>query len=122
MAGPGLLEGPGLAFCGPTPVVNASGSRGNVSNKRKWGSFMVKRIFAGLGLLAVIAVFASQAFAVEGVSERAQRKKMEAQKYPQQASEALQNHNPDLAIELFTKAIESKAFNDQPQTIGDLYY
>ena len=30
--------------------------------------------------------------------------------------------NPDLAIELFTKAIESRAFKDQPQTMGELYF
>jgi len=83
---------------------------------------MVKRLIGFLGLLAIVVSLSAQAFAVEGVSERQARKKMEAQKYPQQASEALQAKNPDLAIELFTKAIDSKAFNDQPQTIGELYF
>ncbi|MCE9521488.1 MAG: tetratricopeptide repeat protein [Alphaproteobacteria bacterium] len=83
---------------------------------------MLKRFLVVLGLLAIVSSYAAPAYAVEGVSERQARKKLEAQKYPQQASEALQNNNPDLAIELFTKAIESKAFNDQPQTIGELYY
>jgi len=83
---------------------------------------MVKRLLAVLGVLTVVVSLAAPAFAVEGVSERQARKRLEAQKYPQQATEALQNNNPDLAIELFTKAIDSKAFNDQPQTIGELYY
>lgn len=83
---------------------------------------MVKRLFASLGLLIVVVALAAPAFAVEGVAERQQRKKMEAQKYPQQAVEALQSNNPDLAIELFTKALDSKAFKDQPQTIGEIYF
>jgi len=60
------------------------------------------------------------AFAVEGVAERRARKAAEAQKYPQQATEALQQNNPDRAIELFTKAIESKTFTDQ--NLGELYF
>ena len=44
-------------------------------------------------------------------------------KYPQSSvQEALQAKNPDLAIELFTKAIDSRAFKDQPQTMGELYF
>jgi tetratricopeptide (TPR) repeat protein len=72
--------------------------------------------------MAVVFVFAAPSFAVEGVAERQERKRMEAQKYPQQATEALQNNNPDLAIDLFTKALDSKAFKDQPQTIGEIYF
>jgi tetratricopeptide (TPR) repeat protein len=47
---------------------------------------------------------------------------MEAQKYPNQALEALNNNNPDLAIELFTKAIDSRAFNDQPDAMANIYF
>jgi tetratricopeptide (TPR) repeat protein len=83
---------------------------------------MVKRILAFLGMLTIIAAIAIPAFAVEGVSERQARKKIEAQKYPNQAQEALQNNNPDLAIELFTKAIDSRAFVDQPQTMGNIHF
>jgi len=85
---------------------------------------MVKRFFASLLMTIMVATIAvpTPAFAVEGVSERQQRKKLEAQKYPNQAQEALNNNNPDLAIELFTKAIDSRAFNDQPDAMGNLYF
>ncbi len=112
----GPLKGLGLAFFGSLGFPSA------LLEKTDLGFLMVKRLIGFLGLLVVIVSLAAPAFAVEGVSERQARKKMEAQKYPQQAQEALQNKNPDLAIELFTKAIDSKAFNDQPQTIGELYF
>ena len=83
---------------------------------------MMKRILAALGLLAVLASLTLPAFAIEDLATRQAHKKLEAQKYPQQASEALKNNNPDLAIELFTKAIDSKAFKDQPQTLGEIYF
>ena len=83
---------------------------------------MMKRLVTVLGLMAMVFVFAAPSFAVEGVAERQARKRQEAQQYPQKAQEALQNNNPDLAIEFFTKAIDSKAFNDQPQTIGIIYF
>ena len=83
---------------------------------------MMKRLVTVLGLMAMVFVFAAPSFAVEGVAERQARKRQEAQQYPQKAQEALQNNNPDLAIEFFTKAIDSKAFNDQPQTIGKIYF
>ncbi len=85
---------------------------------------MVKRFFASLLMTIMVATIAmpAPAFAVEGVSERQQRKKLEAQKYPNQAQEALNNNDPDLAIELFTKAIDSRAFNDQPDTMGNLFF
>lgn len=83
---------------------------------------MVKRILAFLGMMTMVAAIALPAFAVEGVSERQARKKLEAQKYPFQASEALNNNDPDRAIELFTKAIDSRAFNDQPDALGNIYF
>lgn len=81
---------------------------------------MAMRLFTVLGLLVVIGAMAVQALAVEGVSERQARKRMEAQKYPNQAQEALQAGNVDRAIELFTKAIDSKAFKDQQ--LGEIYF
>jgi tetratricopeptide (TPR) repeat protein len=83
---------------------------------------MVKRLLVVLGLLTIVVSLAAPSFAVEGVAERQARKRQEAQKLPHEASEALQAKNPDLAIELFTKAIDSKAFKDQPQTMGELYF
>jgi tetratricopeptide (TPR) repeat protein len=83
---------------------------------------MVKRFLASLGVLAVVVAMAAPAFGVEDIATRRARKKIEAQQYPSQASEALQDKNPDLAIELFTKAIDSRAFDDQPQTLGEIYY
>jgi tetratricopeptide (TPR) repeat protein len=85
---------------------------------------MVKRFFVSLVMAAMAAaiVLPTTSYAVEGVSERQQRKKLEAQKYPNQAQEALNDNNPDLAIELFTKAINSRAFDDQPDTIGNIYF
>jgi tetratricopeptide (TPR) repeat protein len=70
--------------------------------------------------MATIALPAP-AFAVEGVSERQQRNSSK-HKNPNQAQEALNNNNPDLAIELFTKSINSRAFNDQPDAMGNLYF
>jgi tetratricopeptide (TPR) repeat protein len=85
---------------------------------------MVKRFLVSLMMTAMVAaiVLPTTSYAVEGVSERQQRKKIEAQKYPNQAQEALNNNNPDLAIELFTKAINSRAFDDQPDAIGNIYF
>jgi tetratricopeptide (TPR) repeat protein len=83
---------------------------------------MLKKILVVLGFLVVGVSLAAPAYAVEGVAERQARKRAEAQKLPHEASEALRNGNPDLAIELFTKAIDSRAFKDQPQTMGELYF
>jgi tetratricopeptide (TPR) repeat protein len=83
---------------------------------------MVKRILAALGMMIMVAAIALPALAVEGVAERKARKKIEAQKYPNQAQEAMNNNQPDLAIELFTKAIDSRAFDDQPDALGNIYF
>lgn len=83
---------------------------------------MVRRLFAFLGLIVVTAALTMPALAVEGVSERQARKRAEAQKYPQEAAEAMQKGETDRAIELFTKAIDSRAFKDQPSTMGELYF
>jgi tetratricopeptide (TPR) repeat protein len=83
---------------------------------------MIKRILIVLTMATAAVAIAAPSFAVEGVSERATRKKQEAQKLPFQAQEAMNNNNPDLAIELYTKAIDSKAFKDQPDTMGNLHF
>lgn len=83
---------------------------------------MVKRLFAFLGLVIMTAALTMPALAVEGVSERQARKRAEAQKYPQMATEAMEKGNVDEAIEYFTKAIDSRAFKDQPSTMGELYF
>jgi tetratricopeptide (TPR) repeat protein len=83
---------------------------------------MIKRILIVLTMATVAVAIATPSFAVEGVSERATRKKQEAQKLPFQAQEAMNANNPDLAIELYTKAIDSKAFKDQPDTMGNLHF
>lgn len=83
---------------------------------------MLKRLVAGFGAAIILVALTLPSFAVEGVSERQERKKREAQAYPQQATEALQNNDPDRAIDLFTKAIDSRAFKDQPETMGELYF
>jgi len=83
---------------------------------------MIKRILVVLTMATAAVAIALPAIAVEGIAERQARKKQEAQKLPYQAQEALANNNPDLAIELFTKAIDSRAFNDQPDAMGNLYF
>jgi tetratricopeptide (TPR) repeat protein len=85
---------------------------------------MVKRFLVSLVMatMAAAIVLPTTSYAVEGVSERQQRKKIEAQKLPNQAQEALNNNDPDRAIELFTKAIQSRAFDDQPDALGNLYF
>ena len=83
---------------------------------------MLKRLLAAVGVITILAALTLPSFAVEGVQERQERKRREAQAYPQQGVEALQKNDPDRAIEMFTKAIDSRAFNDQPQTLGEIYF
>jgi tetratricopeptide (TPR) repeat protein len=83
---------------------------------------MLKRIFAGLAAVALVAALASPAMALDSPSERRARQKVEAQKLPLQADEAMKANNFDKAIELYTKAIESRAFDDQPHTMGNLHF
>jgi tetratricopeptide (TPR) repeat protein len=83
---------------------------------------MFKRILAGLGVVTIIAALVLPAIALELPAERRARQQAAAQKLPQQADEAMKANNFDKAIELYTKAIESKAFDEQPQTIGNLYF
>jgi tetratricopeptide (TPR) repeat protein len=83
---------------------------------------MLKRVLLVLGLLTITASFTLPAFAVEGVAERQARKRAEAQQLPNQALEALQAKEFDRAIELYTKAINSGAFKDQPDALGAMYF
>jgi tetratricopeptide (TPR) repeat protein len=82
---------------------------------------MSNRLLSACAAFCLVAALSSQAFA-EGVNERRERKAKEAQKYPSQASEALQKNNPDLAIELFNKSLSSGAFNSQPQMLGEIHF
>lgn len=92
------------------------------SKNKALGLHMLKRLAAGIGAIVILAALTLPSLAVEGAAERQERKKREAQKFPQQASEAYQKGNDDLAIELFTKAIDSRAFKDQPETLGEIYF
>ncbi len=83
---------------------------------------MTKRILAILGYAAIIAAFAVQALASGLPSERRAEKKIQLQKVPYQAEEAIQKKDYDRAIELFSKAIDSGAFTDEPHTMGRLYF
>lgn len=83
---------------------------------------MVKRFLLVLSLLAVLPALTLPSYAVEDVATRQARKRAEAQQLPNQALEALQAKDFDRAIELYTKAINSGAFKDQPDTIGALYF
>ncbi len=86
---------------------------------------MLKQILAALSIVTVITAFAVPllpASAMEGPAERRARMKVEAQKYPNEANEAMKASDFDKAIALYTKAIDSKAFDDQPQALGNIYF
>jgi tetratricopeptide (TPR) repeat protein len=83
---------------------------------------MLKQSLAGLGAVALVVVFALSALAADLPSERRAKKKADLQKVPHQAEEAVMEKNYDRAIELFTKAIDSRAFEDEPHTMGRLYF
>lgn len=83
---------------------------------------MVRRILAVLGAATFVAALSMQAFAAGLPSERRTEKKIQLQKLPSQAQEAVQRKDYDRAIELFTKVINSNAFTDEPHTMADLYF
>jgi tetratricopeptide (TPR) repeat protein len=83
---------------------------------------MIKRILAAFGALAVIAALTIPAFAIGTASDRQEQKRREAEQLPYLAQQALVDKKYDDAIEMFTKAIDSRAFNKQPHTLGQLYY
>ena len=83
---------------------------------------MLKRILAGLGAVIIVASIALPALAIEGAAERRERQKREALTLPSKAEQAMNASKFDEAIELYTKAIDSGAFNGQPDTIGNLYF
>lgn len=70
----------------------------------------------------MIGAMITPASAIEDAGMRRERQKREAQNYPNAALEAYNKKDYDLAIELYTKAIDSGAFRSQPETIGQLYY
>lgn len=83
---------------------------------------MLTRILAGIGAVTIIASLAIPALALETPTERRERQKLEATKLPGEAEEAARAGNWDKAIELYTKAIESRVYKDDPQTTGNLYF
>lgn len=83
---------------------------------------MAKRMFAILTAAALVGAFSMQAFAVDMPSERRAAKKIQLQRLPHQAEEAVQQKEYDRAIELFSRVIDSKAFTDEPHTMGRLYF
>ena len=83
---------------------------------------MLRQKIVGLGVLAMLLLLAVQVSASSLSDERRARKKIEMQKVPYQAEEAVQQKDYDRAIELFSKAIDSNAFTDEPHTLGRLYF
>jgi tetratricopeptide (TPR) repeat protein len=83
---------------------------------------MQKRLLVGLVAAALVATVSVQTFAATLPSERRAQKKIQLQKLPSQAQEAVQRKEYDRAIELFSRVIDSGAFTDEPHTMGDLYF
>lgn len=83
---------------------------------------MLTRLLTAFFALATIALFTLPSSAIETASDRRARQQQEAQNYPSAALDAMNKKNPDLAIELYTKAIDSGAFNSQPDQLGQIYY
>ncbi|MFM9862083.1 MAG: tetratricopeptide repeat protein [Micropepsaceae bacterium] len=83
---------------------------------------MLKRIFAGLGALMIVAALTVPSIAVEVPSDRRARLKLEAQKLPSLGDEALSKKEYDRAIQLYTKGIDSGTFADDPQAMGRMHF
>ena len=83
---------------------------------------MLTRILSAILALTMIAVYVVPSSAVEDASSRRNRQQREAQNYPNQALEAFNKKDYDLAITLYTKAIDSGAFKSQPDMLWQLYY
>ncbi|MEQ1753457.1 MAG: tetratricopeptide repeat protein [Micropepsaceae bacterium] len=83
---------------------------------------MLTRLFSAFIALSMIASFTLPASAIEDAAARRERQAREAQNYPSMALDALNKKDADLAIQLYTKAIDSGAFRDQPETLGQLFY
>lgn len=83
---------------------------------------MLTRLLSAFIALSMIASFALPASAIEDASSRRERQAREAQNYPNMARDALNKKDADLAIQLYTKAIDSGAFNGQPDTMWQLHY
>jgi tetratricopeptide (TPR) repeat protein len=82
---------------------------------------MMKRIVTSLVAVVLVIAIALPALALETPEERRNRRKLEAQKLPTQAEEAMKAQDYEKAVELYTKAIDSGAFDD-PQHVGNLYF
>lgn len=89
---------------------------------RNMGFSMLTRFFSALLSVIAFSLILQSANALEDPSTRRARMQREAQVLPSQALEALSKGDADRAIELYTKAIDSGAFNSQPDSIGNLYF
>jgi len=83
---------------------------------------MLTRLLTAFFALATIALFTLPSHAIETAADRRARQQQDAQNYPNEALDAMNKKNPDLAIELYTKAIDSGAFNNTPDMLGQIYY
>jgi tetratricopeptide (TPR) repeat protein len=83
---------------------------------------MLTRLLTAFFALATIALFTLPSSAIETAADRRARQQQDAQNYPNEALDAMNKKNPDLAIELYTKAIDSGAFNNTPDMLGQIYY
>ena len=84
---------------------------------------MLKRLLGSLGAaIIIVALVAPAALGVEDVATRRARKQREALKLPHEASEALQKGDMERAIDLYTKAIDSRAFDDQPDALANMHF
>lgn len=83
---------------------------------------MLTRLLSAFIALSMIASFTLPASAIEDAAARRERQARDAQNYPSMALDALQKKDADLAIQLYTKAIDSGVFKGQPDTMWQLHY
>jgi tetratricopeptide (TPR) repeat protein len=82
---------------------------------------MKKSFVAALLAAALVGTMAQPFVASADLSERRERQMREARDLPSKALEALNAQDADRAIALYTRAIDSGAFRNEPETLGQLY-
>lgn len=83
---------------------------------------MLTRLLTAFFALATIALFTLPSSAIESIADRRARQQQAAQSLPNDARAALNDKKPDLAIELYTRAIDSRVFDSNPLVIGEIYF
>lgn len=83
---------------------------------------MLTRLLTAFFAISIMATLSLPSSALEDASARRERQQREAQNFPSQALDALNKNDADLAITLYSKAIDSGAFNSQPDQLGQMYY